>query len=403
MSQTEFYPPWTRKGRENPVPWYNHMREHHPVVYHDEITAYGVFRYSDAKAVFADNENWSVQRRFDALPEDQRGLHILANTLNGVDPPDHARLRNLAMPAVAPAQIDKHANMVRDTAARLFDQLLPKGQFDFANEFAHPMVQMVINTVMGIPPEDYHLSKDLSDRQEACGGRYTGGTFSDPEGLRKVNQEYRDYFQPIIEARRHHDHGDVMSKLVQAEIQGDRLSSEELFKMAMIFNRGGADTTMTGLTHMIRALMEFPEQCQRIRADPGLIPTAVEETLRFYPPSHSMSRVAVNDVEIDGVLIPKGATVLLWLPAANRDPAVFNNPDSFDVARKPNGHLSLGHGIHMCIGMHLARLEMRVVLEQWLERVADFQRTEQGPIEFSQNSLVTIVPQSFPVRVESIK
>jgi cytochrome P450 len=258
---------------------------------------------------------------------------------------------------------------------------------------------MVINSVVGIPREDYQLSKSISDRMEKCSARFVGGPFSNPEELRRINQEYRDYFAPIIEARRCRDLNDVMSKLVQAEQEGDRLSTDELFKMAMIFNRGGADTTMTGITHMLRLMIEYPDQYRRVQEDRSLLASAVDECLRFYPPSHSMSRVAVRDMTVDGLVIPAGKTVLLWLPSANRDPEAFPDPDRFDVARKPNRHLSLGLGIHVCIGMHLARLEMRVALEQWMEKVGAFERTESGPIQWNQNTLIAVVPLSFPVRV----
>jgi cytochrome P450 len=392
-------PLWTKEGRQDPPAWYRYMREHEPVTYHEEIDAYGLFRYEDIRQVFLDDVNWSVERRFDSLPEDQRDLHLLANTLNGIDPPEHKRVRTLAMPSVAPNQIAKLEPMVQEICAELLDALVPRGRFDFANEFAHPFVQMVINSVVGIPREDYLLSKGISDRMEKCSARFVGGPFSDPDELRKINQEYRDYFAPIIEARRHCDHGDVMSKLVQAEQEGDRLSTEELFKMAMIFNRGGADTTMTGITQMLRLMIEYPDQYQKVREDRSLAASAVDECLRFYPPSHSMSRVATHDVTIDGMTIPAGKTVLLWLPSGNRDPAAFPDPERFDVTRRPNRHLSLGLGIHVCIGMHLARLEMRVALEQWMDRVESFERAETGPIPWNQNTLIAVVPLSFPVNV----
>jgi cytochrome P450 len=377
------------------------MREHHPVVYHEAVNAFGVFSYEDVQRIFLDNENWSVKRRFDKLPEDQRNLHILANTVNGIDPPDHARLRMLAQPALSPRQVRELEPMVRRITAELLDEALPKGRFDLIQDLAHRLPQMVINAILGVPPEDYRLAKDLSDRMEAATGRYTGAPFTDPDALRQINREYREYFAPNIAERRGRDFGDVMSKLVRAEEAGDRLSNEELFKMAMIINRGGSETTMTGIAHMIRVMIEDPEQYRRVQEDRSLIPTAVEEVLRYYPPSHSMSRVAVRDLEFGGLRIPAGATVLLWLPAANRDPESFPDPDRFDVGRTPNRHLSFGYGIHMCIGMHLARLEMQTVLEQWLDRVEAFGRAEEGPIEWSETSLVAVFPRRFPVVVKS--
>lgn len=392
-------PMWTREGRQDPVSWYRHMREHHPVAYHREVDAYGVFRHADVQSIFLDSENWSVKRRFDRLPEDQRDLHILANTVNGLDPPEHARLRALAQPAFTPRQIRNLGPMIQRITSELLDSALPKGRFDLISEVAHPLPQRVINEVLGVPPEDHKLAKALSDRMEAATGRYTGAPFTSPQDLRQVNQEYREYFAPIIARRRTRDFGDIMSKLVQAEEAGDKLSNEELYKMAMIVNRGGSETTMTGIAHMIRVMMEWPEEYERVRRDPDLISGAVEETLRYYPPSHSMSRVAVRDVEIGGVAIPKGATVLLWLPAANRDPEAFADPDRFDVSRTPNRHLSFGYGIHMCIGMHLARLEMQTLLAQWLERVNAFHRGEEGPIEWSETSLVAVFPRRLLIDV----
>jgi cytochrome P450 len=377
------------------------MRENHPVVFHEELNAWGVFTFEYVRAIFRDDVNWSSAKRFEKLPDDQKNLHILANTVAGIDPPEHRRVRNLAQPSLGPKAARELRPRIAEISAALLDKALPRGTFDLIAEYAHPLPQMVINEILGIPIEDFELSKQLSDRMEAATGRYTGAPFTDVTELRRVNDEYRAYFAPIFEARRHEDKGDVMSMLVRAEQEGDRLSNEELFKMAMIINRGGSETTMTGIAQMIRAMMEFPDQYERVKADPALIPSAVEEALRYYPPSHSMSRVAVRDVEIGGQIIPQGATVLMWLPAANRDPAEFPDPDRFDVGRAPNPHLSLGFGIHKCIGLHLARMEMQVVLEQWIERVRSWHRAEDGPIDWSEVSLVAVFPRSYPVTVEA--
>jgi cytochrome P450 len=390
---------WTREGRNDPLTWYNYMRENEPVAWHGDVNAYGVFRYDDVRDAFLNHELWSNQRRFDRLPESQRALHINANTMNGLDPPEQSRMRLLAMPAFAPREIGKLRQRIADISAQLLDAALAKGTFDVVADYAHKLPQVVINEILGVPREDFGLAKGFADRMEAATGRYTGAAFTDPEELRAINREYREYFAPIIEARRARDHGDVMSVLVRAEEEGGRLNNEELVKLAMLINRGGAETTMTLITHMIRSMLLFPDQFDRVRADRSLIPSAVEETLRYFPPSHSMARVATRDVTVRGVSIPGGSMALLWMPSANHDSDAFPNPDVFDVGRTPNRHLSLGFGVHLCIGMHLARLEAQIALEHWLDRIKDFRRSDDTPVEWSQVSLVAVYPRSFPVTI----
>lgn len=392
-------PMWTKEGRNNPLAWYNHMRENEPVAWHSDVNAFGFFRYDDVRDAFLDHECWSNQRRFDGLPESQRALHINANTMNGLDPPEQSRIRLLAMPALSPKEIGKLRGRIAEISGQLLDAALSKGTFDVVADYAHKLPQIVINEILGVPPEDFAVAKGFSNRMEAATGRYTGAPFTDVEELRAVNREYREYFAPIIEARRARDFGDVMSMLVRAEEAGGRLNNEELVKLAMLINRGGAETTMTLITHMIRSMLLFPDQFDRVRADRSLIPSAVEETLRYFPPSHSMARVATRDVSVRDRHIKKGSMALLWMPAANHDPEVFPDPDVFDVGRTPNRHLSLGYGVHLCIGMHLARLEAQIALEHWLDRVRDFRRISDTPVEWSQVSLVAVYPRSFPVAI----
>jgi len=392
-------PMWTKEGRQDSSAWYRHMLEHEPVTYHSEIKAYGVFDYELIRKIFLDPATWSSARRFDSTPPGQKKLHILADTVAATDPPEHSRLRMLAMPSVAPKQMGAIEPHLREVIDTLLSDAIDRGTFDLVAEFAHKLPQMIINNILGIPPEDYEMAKGLSDRMEAATGRYTGAPMTDVAELRQVNDEYRQYFEPLIAARRKVDTGDVLSKLVQAEQDGDRLSTEELFKMAMIFNRAGAETTMTGIVNMIRGFMEYPGQYKKLTESPNLVASAVDEVLRFYPPTQSMSRVATRDVEIGNVMVPEGATMLLWLPAANRDPKVFDDPEVFDIERSPNRHVSFGYGIHVCIGLHLARLEMEGVLKQWLKRVATFERAETGPIDWNEISLVTMFPRSFPISI----
>ncbi len=294
------------------------------------------------------------------------------------DPPEHTRLRRVVSKAFTPRQIRRYEASTRAIAAELLDAARDAGGGDWVQLVAAPLPIRVIISILGIPDEDAdymvelsnHLVEGTTSTQSLPADAYGNTTPLRllPFGSPAAHGLY-EYGARLGEERRSHPTEDLVSVLVHAEVGGDRLSDAEFRNFFQVLVFGGNETTRTAITHGTMAFAEYPEQWERLAADPTLVDDAVEEIIRWATPVLHMRRTAAVDTELAGTTVTAGDKVVMWYPSANRDEAVFARPDEFDIGRNPNEHVSFGGGgPHFCLGAYLARMELRILLEEMLAR-----------------------------------
>jgi cytochrome P450 len=356
-------------------------------VRHDEATgAWHVFRYADVDRVLLDHAAFSSvepARGGPAEMPEEFGLSIL-----NLDPPRHRQLRALVSQAFTPKAIAALRPRIEDLTQGLIDAARAdgSGRMDLIRDVAEPLPVTVIAEMLGVPfarRRDFkRWSDDVVSGDEARGA--AGMT------------EMAAFFREMIAARRRAPSADLLSDLVSAAIEGERLAEAEVVAFAILLLVAGNETTTNLLGNAIVCLDAHPEVFARVRENPELIPGAIEETLRWLPPVWQLARYAKEGASVAGVPIPAGAEVVPWLAAANRDPERFPDPDRFDPARTPNKHLAFGRGIHACLGAPLSRLEAAIALPMLLAQLPDLRRVPGAPVPLVAGGFVC-GPTSLPV------
>ncbi len=348
-----------------PYELFSRLRREEPVAWSADRTGCGfwsITRYADVVAVTRDVGTFSSAKGgtfLDELPEEQLAEQQLL--LVNMDPPEHARYRSLVAAAFAPKSVAKMDQAIRQRVDSLVDQAVGFGDVDFVTDVAARLPLEVICDLMGISPTDHALMLAWSNRLMASNDPELNVTSAD---LVEAGAEALGYFCGLAEKRRRHPGEDLISRLVTAEVAGERLSELELGLFCILLLVGGNETTRNTIAHGALALAEHPEQRRRLREDPSLLPVAVDELLRYSSALLQFRRTATRDTTIGAQLIAEGDRVVLWYPSANRDESVFEAPDVFDVARNPNPHLAFGGGgPHVCLGAHLARLQLRILFD----------------------------------------
>jgi cytochrome P450 len=352
---------------ENPFPFYEMGRTMNPL-FLENMKTWLVFDYEDVTAILKDNQTWSSG----FVPPE--GVEAPPPSMLGSDPPRHARLRGLVSQAFTPRMIEQLEPRIRQIASELLDDVVPTGKADVIDALAYPLPVIMIAEILGVPPEDRSDFKRRSDDVISTLGTGLGG--EDRELPQETFEEMRVYFNRLADERRAEPRGDLISGLVAAEFDGSHLDADELLQMLILLLVAGNETTTNLISNAIIEFMNHPDQLQRVLDDPSLLPSAIEEVLRFCSPVQATARRAKTPTEIRGKAIAQDQMAVVWLAAANRDPKVFPEPDRFDVGRTPNRHVGFGLGIHFCLGAPLARLETKVALETFLARVKDFHRTD---------------------------
>lgn len=395
------YDPSDDATRRNPFPLYEVLQEHDPVHWSDALRSWIVTRYTDVRQV-AMSPTMSSDRLnpyYAALNDERRDIlsglmRYLSLWLVFRAPPEHTRLRKLMNSVFTPALVAGMEPQIRDAVHHLLDRIDPQSEIDFMKAVAVPLPGYVILDMLGLPRTDFDAIKGWSDdlrlfigMAKGEGGRYRKAR----EGADRMSE----YFRAVIAQRRNNPGTDVISRMVAARDDNGTLSEDELVAMCMLLLFGGHETTTNLLGSAVIALLEHPDQAQRLRDDPSLIDSAVEEFLRFDGPTNSITRVVATTHTLGGKTLREGDRVFAMINAANRDPRQFDQPHALDLARKPNRHVTFGQGLHFCLGAPLARLEAKVCLGEVMARYPRM-RYGAGAVDW-MDALVMRGPSYLPV------
>jgi cytochrome P450 len=377
------FDPFDPAFRVDPYPLYQRMREENPI-HPGPIGGLVLTRHADCLHVLRHPAASSDERKgdlFRAMEEAGEVDRELADNrpFLFLDPPDHTRLRRLVSKAFTPRRVERLRPRVQTLVDELLDAVVPTGAIELIEDLAYPLPVQVISELLGVPPEDHERFKGWS-RDLARG---LDPDFILPPEVLERRQEAIDafsaYFLELIAERRRAPRDDLLSALVAAEDEGDRLTEQEVLSTCTLLLVAGHETTVNLIANGALALLRHPDQLQRLREDPSLARSAVEELLRYDPPVQMTGRVALEDIELDGATLEKGTFGLLLLGSANRDPAAFPDPDRLDLGRTDNHHLSFGFGTHFCLGAPLARLEGEVALTTLVQRGPDLALATDAP------------------------
>jgi cytochrome P450 len=367
----------------DPYPYCRRYREEEPVHFSEALDAWVLTRYRHVEAVLNDGR-FSANRRLARnrfaqmmTQEELRRMGPVGQvvTMLGADPPEHTRLRRLVSKAFTVRAVESLRPRIQALVEELLDAAEEKGDFDLIADLAYPLPVIVIAEMLGIPPQDRDTFKRWSDDVAASLGPLTA-----PEVAERARQsviEMTDYFRQAVAQRRRHPREDLISGLVAAEEQGQALSEQEVLATLILLLVAGNETTTNLIGNGMLALFRHPDQWQRLCRQPELVRTAVEELLRYESPAQATSRVALQELEIDGHRVQPYQMVMCIIGAANRDPEVFAEPDRLDIGREPNPHLAFGDGIHFCLGAPLARAEAQVALAALARRFPHLRPREE--------------------------
>ena len=381
---------------EDPFPYYARLRRWDPVHRCPDGSVF-LTRYDDVVAVYQDHHRFSSDKRVEFAPKFGDSPLYEHHTTSVVfrDPPDHTRIRKLFAPAFTPKALAALEPRVERLVDALLDRAAARGGFDVVEDFAAALPVQLIGDMLGVPGDERGplraWSLAILGALEPVPGaeRLAAGN--------RAVEEFKLYLQRLIADRRRRpstDPGEILSALLAAEDAGDRLSELELLHQCIFLLNAGHETTTNLIANAVVELLEHPGEHARLRAEPGLLPSAVEEFLRYQSPNQLGNRRVVAEAEIGGVRIDVGTLVTLGIGAANRDPAQFPDPDRLDLARAPNRHLAFINGIHACAGMWLARMEGRVAIGRL---VARFERLQAaGPPVRAPRARFRVI-SAFPV------
>ena|SRR2546427_1180710 len=371
---TQQFNPFTPEMLKDPYPAYKQLRETAPIFFSELMESWILTRYEDVDFSLRDPrfsaDRGRARTRFSEMIQQQEaefGPFGRTPTMLTADPPLHTRLRRLVSKAFTPRAVENLRPRIQEIVDQLLDEAEERGKFDLVTQLSYPLPVIVIAEMLGIPPEDRARFKHWSDAVVET----LGGPFTPPDVMERARtsiMELADYFGEHIADRRQNPRDDLISGLVAAEEQGQVLSEDEIFATLILLLIAGNETTTHLIDGGVLALLRNPDQAQLLRDDPALMPSAVEELLRYTGPVQGTGRVAMEPLEIAGQKVEELQLVFGVIGAANHDPAKFENPDRLDVKRNPTDHVAFGDGIHFCIGAPLARAEAQIAIGSLLRR-----------------------------------
>ena len=364
---------------QHPFPVYRWLRDQAPVYWSESLTAWVVTRYADVVDVFGNPQTFSSDRfrRIDERYASQRPAvqavaEVLGHWLVFRDPPDHDRLRGLLQSSFTPKTLESSRERIQRTADTLLDRVVAHGTMDFIREVAFPLPATVIAGLMGAPEDDLEAIKAWSDRLAS----YLGGAVDARDNFTEASAGVAAlvrYFDALLRERERRPSDDLMTLMLRAEHQGDRLTHDEVVANCVLLLFAGHETTTNLLGNGLFHLLRHPAQAALLRADPSLLHHAVEELLRYDGPVPATVKIATEDRSWHGRTIRRGDMVMPFMASANRDPRQFPDPDTLDVCRAPERHVAFAAGMHFCLGAWLARLEARIVLDTVFRRLPDLE------------------------------
>jgi cytochrome P450 len=388
----EFY---TASGDYDPTSLYQRLLAEEPV----HRTVYGfwvVAGYDDAITLLKSDKamRTAPPLAHEGSAEDELNRHFLSRK----EEPDHGRLRGIVQKTFSPRSVQVFIDMIESTVREVIRRARETGEFDMAQDIARPLPLALLCRIFDIPLEDREVMSDgLADLILAYrpAGSPEGAAEAAEHGAVVVSERIR----AMMEHRRHHLGDDLLSVMLKAQADGAEISDPEILSIVAHLLQAGTQTTRILLTNGLLTLLQHPDQLARLRADQSLIKPAVEECLRWITPARTLAqRLAVEDIELSGRVIPKGDELTVWVGAANRDPRVFADPNTFDITRTPNPHLAFSTGTHYCLGVNLAKLEGNVVFRVLLDELPELEYDESELVwgESPMRPLIT----SMPVRVK---
>ncbi|MEU6017986.1 cytochrome P450 [Streptomyces sp. NPDC047515] len=373
-------------NRPDPYPLYAELREAGPVVQQAD-GSYLVGTYHEIAALLHNPRISADPRSLPNSTEDAPKPPFLR-----LDDPEHHRLRTLAMrpfgPPHSPGRIDAMRGQITDITTELLDGLQDRTQIDIVDDFAYPLPVTAICRLLGVPREDEPLFREWSNAVVASADVRPGDDTTEQDRAGdQARREMGQYLVNLAEQRRGRPTDDMLSAFINEPDPALRLTSEELAETGVLLLIAGHETTVNLITNGVLTLLRHPDQLDRLRRDPALLPSAVEELLRYEPPVHMRQRIPRDDVDIAGTTLPKGTSVVLALASGNRDPKRFQDPDRFDPGRTDNQHLGFGSGIHLCYGAPLARIEAQTALHALIPRLTTATLL-QDPPHYRQNAML---------------
>jgi cytochrome P450 len=391
----------TRPTFEDLLSWLEASRAHGQVHFDDKQQCWHVLGHPEAGAVLSDPAVFSSD--LTALQPDQDDLALFQRgNFVRMDPPQHRKLRTLVSQAFTPRVVADLEPRIAELTNELLDQAGER--FDLIDALAYPLPVIVIAELLGIPTSDRSLFRRWADalfNQEVDPDRSLRDVSEQAvTAVAPTMREMNAYFLDYIRSRRASPGSDLTSKLVQAEVDGERLTDEEIVGFLGLLLLAGHITTTATLGNSLVSFRDAPDAAAEVRADPALLPAAIEEVLRVRTPFPRLARITTAETEVAGVRIPAGQVVLPWLTAANRDERVFREPHRFDIHRQPNPHLAFGHGIHFCLGAPLARLEARVALRLLMERYRDVEVARDEQVDY-RNPWTMVAVTRLPMEVRA--
>jgi cytochrome P450 len=380
-----------------PYDAFRELRRRAPVAWHPYGDGPGFLAltgYDEILAVSRDSATWSSQASgvfFEpARPEDEFQLALMMLTM---DPPRHTKLRSLVSRGFTPRQVARLNDHVADMARHIVDDVMERGECDFVNDIAGALPSFVIAELLGIPLQD---GRRLYELTEIMNSGAVGDTHVEHSHVLDAQMQMFQYGTELAARKRTEPGDDIATSLLQAEVDGERLTDLEFNMFFLLLINAGGDTTRNLVAAGILAMMEHPDQQARLAADPSLLPSAIEEMLRYTSPVTVFVRTATKDTELQGISVKAGDRAAMFYPSANRDETRFADPDRFDIGRAPNPHLAFGGGgTHFCLGANLARVEASALVPEVLSRMTDLELA--GPVERVRSNLMNGI-HSMPVR-----
>ncbi|MFF1379237.1 cytochrome P450 [Streptomyces sp. NPDC058308] len=392
-------PPGSEDGGRPLREWLARNRRENPVRWDEATRSCQVFGYAETQHMLKDSQTFSSDfGRLVPAPQGEAATtaegrpvpNLLEGHLSVTDPPRHSKLRKLVAQALTPRAVLALEGKITEITAGLLDAMAGRDEVDMVTGFFNPLPVTVIAELLGVPAADHAMFRGWADDLVAANhdaSAVDAERLKLPENMNALLLQMQDYILDHAAQRRREPADDVLSRLVAAEVDGERLSESEVFTITLMMLLAGHISTTLLLGNSLVCLDENPQAAAALRKNPAAIPAALEEVLRYSPPAPLAYRLTTRDTTLGGVDIPADVMVASWVLSANHDERQFTDPDTFDITRSPNPHLSFGHGIHFCIGAPLGRMEARIALRMLLERCGEL-RFAEPPVPYTSPTVL---------------